>query len=306
MGLRLDRPRSAFRFSSLGSLVLAAALPAFVAKTASAEDWLQFRGPNGQGRSSQTGLPIKWSEESGVAWKVAVEGLGWSSPVILDKQIWFTTATKHAHSLRVLCARTDTGKIERDVEVFTPASPLRVNPKNSHASPSPVIEPGRVYVHFGAMGTACLDTTTGKVLWRNENLVVDHKEGPGSSPILFENLLIVNCDGQDRQFIAALDKTTGKPVWTTQRSVPYHVIPDFRKAFATPALIEVGGKPQLVSTGANQVNVLDPRTGREIWRVQYNGFSNVPVPLVGRDRVYVVTDFSRPQLWAIRTTAMAT
>jgi hypothetical protein len=101
--------------------------------------------------------------------------------------------------------------------------------------------------------------------------------------------------------VAALDKRTGKPVWETKRSVPFHVQPDFRKAFSTPALIDVAGKTQLVSTGANQVNVYDPRTGRELWRVQYSGFSNIPVPLVDRERVYVVTDFIRPQLWAIRT-----
>jgi outer membrane protein assembly factor BamB len=278
-----------------------AALSLLYAATTFAEDWSQFRGPNGQGRSDQAGLPVKWSEEAGIVWKTAVEGLGWSSPVVCENRIWLTTATGKGRSLRAVCVRLDTGKIERDVEVFAPSNPIYVNPKNSYASPSAVVEPGRVYVHYGAMGTACLAADTGKILWRNENLVVDHKEGPGSSPILFENLLIVNCDGQDRQFVVALDKMTGKPVWQTTRSVPYQVIPDFRKAFATPALIEVGGKPQLVSTGANQVNVLDPRTGKEIWRVQYSGFSNVPVPLVDRDRVYIVTDFSRPQLWAIRT-----
>jgi outer membrane protein assembly factor BamB len=276
-------------------------LTGFFSGALSGAEWSQFRGPNGQGRSAQTGLPVKWSEDSGVVWKVAVEGLGWSSPVIDGNKIWFTTATRKGHSLRVVCARCDTGKIERDLEVFAPTNPVSVNAKNIYASPSPVVEAGRVYVHFGAMGTACLDAETGQVLWRNENLVVDHKEGPGSSPILFENLLIVNCDGQDRQFVAALDTRTGKPVWETKRSVPFNVRPDFRKAFSTPALVDVGGKTQLVSTGANQVNVDDPRTGQELWRVQYSGFSNVPVPLVDRDRVYVVTDFTRPQLWAIRT-----
>ena len=257
--------------------------------------------PTGRVNRQQTGLPVKWSEEAGVVWKVAVEGLGWSSPVIAGNRIWFTTATRKGHSLRAIRVRCDTGKIERDLEVFAPTHPVSVNAKNSYASPSPVVEAGRVYVHFGAMGTACLDAETGQVVWRNDDLVVDHKEGPGSSPILFENLLIVNCDGQDRQFVAALDKRTGKLVWETKRSVPFQVQPDFRKAFSTPALIDVAGKTQLVSTGANQVNVYDPRTGRELWRVQYSGFSNIPVPLVGRDRVYVVTDFIRPQLWAIRT-----
>jgi outer membrane protein assembly factor BamB len=289
------------RFFVILSLLLGPVrLALFSSGTACGEEWTQFRGPNGQGRSAQAGLPVKWREESGVVWKVAVEGLGWSSPVIEGNRVWITTATAQGHSLRAICARLDTGKIERDVEVFAPANPISVNPKNSHASPSPVVEHGRVYVHYGAMGTACLAAETGKVLWRNEDLVIDHKEGPGSSPILFEHLLIVNCDGQDRQFIAALDKERGKAVWKTTRSVPYQVQADFRKAFSTPALIDVGGKPELVSTGANQCNVLDPRTGREIWRVQYTGFSNIPVPLIDNGRVFIVTDFIRPQLWAIR------
>jgi outer membrane protein assembly factor BamB len=249
---------------------------AFNAGQTFAGEWTQFRGLNGQGRSTQAGLPVRWSEESGVA------------------------ATGKGHSLRAVCLEFGTGKIDCDVEVFAPAKPVRVNAKNSHASPSPVIEKGRLYVHYGAMGTACLAADTGKILWRNENLVVDHKEGPGSSPILFENLLIVNCDGQDLQFVVALDKMTGKSVWKTTRSVPYICDPDLRKAYSTPALIEVGGKPELVSVGANQCNVLDPRTGREIWRVQYTGFSNIPVPMVDGNRVLIVTDFIRPQLWSIR------
>jgi outer membrane protein assembly factor BamB len=231
---------------------------------------------------------------------VPVEGLGWSSPVVDDNRIWITTATANGHSLRALCLELNTGKIDWDVEAFAPADPVRVNAKNSHASPSPVVDHGRVYVHYGAMGTACLAADTGKVLWRNTDLVIDHKEGPGSSPILCENLLIVNCDGQDRQFVAALDKMTGKAVWKSTRTIPYNCDPDLRKAFSTPALIDVGGKPQLVSVGANQCNVLDPRTGREIWRVHYTGFSNIPVPLVDGNRVLIVTDFIRPQLWSIR------
>ncbi len=199
-----------------------------------AGEWTQFRGPNGQGRSEQTGLPIRWSEDSGVVWKVPVEGLGWSSPVFDDNRIWITTATGKGHSLRALCLEFNTGKIVWDVEVFAPANPVRVNDKNSHASPSPVVENGRLYVHYGAMGTACLAADTGKSLWRNANLVIDHKEGPGSSPILFKNLLIVNCDGQDLQFVVALDKTTGKPVWKTTRSIPYHCDPDLRRPFRPP------------------------------------------------------------------------
>lgn len=283
------------------SLLVAGLAFGFGVRQTFGDEWKQFRGPNGQGRSEQTDLPIRWSEENGVVWKVPVEGLGWSSPVVDDHRIWITTATRKGHSLRALCLELETGKIDWDAEVFAPANPVRLNAKNSYASPSPVVEHGRVYVHYGAMGTACLAADTGKVLWRNTDLVIDHKEGPGSSPILYENLLIVNCDGQDRQFVVGLDKMTGKPVWKSTRSVPYNCDIDLRKAYSTPVVIDAGGRSELVSVGANQCNVFDPRTGRELWRVQYTGFSNIPVPLVDGNRVLIVTDFIRPQLWSIRT-----
>jgi len=283
-------------FTFLTLAVFAAPLP----RISAGDDWSQFRGPNGQGQSERTDLPLKWSEHEGIVWKTPIPGQGWSSPVILGHEIWLTTAVRDGHSLRAVCVDAVSGRVRHDVEVFTPSQPVPVNPKNTYASPSAVVEPGRVYVHFGAMGTACLSTETGAVLWRNEDLVIDHKEGPGSSPILFENLLIVSCDGQDRQFVAALDKKTGRIAWQTKRSIPVLKRIDFRKAFSTPAVIQVAGQPQVVSTGADQVEAYDPRSGQEIWRVRYAGFSNVPVPIVDRDRVYVVTDFTQPHLWAIR------
>ena len=145
------------------------------------EDWSCFRGPNGQGRSDQTDFPVKWSEQQGIAWKTAIPGRGWSSPVVEGSEIWLTTATNAGHSLRAICVDAETGSIRHNVEVFTPAHPVRLHPKNSHASPSPIVEHGRVYVHFGAMGTACLAAQTGKVLWRNNDLVIDHGVGPGRS-----------------------------------------------------------------------------------------------------------------------------
>ncbi|HET6327241.1 MAG TPA: PQQ-binding-like beta-propeller repeat protein [Planctomycetaceae bacterium] len=269
---------------------------------AKAEDWTRFRGPNGQGRCASTDLPVTWSEHEGIVWKKPIPGRGWSSPVTRDNSVWLTTAAENGHSLRALCLAADTGKVRWDVEVFRPENPQHVNAKNTHASPSPIVEPGRLYVHFGAMGTACLDSLTGKVLWKNQDLIIDHGEGPGSSPILFEDLLIVNCDGTDRQFVVALAKQTGEAVWKTKRSISVDEKRfDMRKAFSTPAIIEVAGRPQVVSTGADQVEAYDPKTGKELWRVRYSGFSNVPIPIVDRDRVYVVTDFSRPALWAVRT-----
>jgi outer membrane protein assembly factor BamB len=266
-----------------------------------ADEWSQFRGPNGQGRCASTDLPVRWSEHEGIVWKQPIPGRGWSSPVTLDGNIWLTSSVDDGHSLRALCLTADTGKIRWDVEVFHPAMPQHVNAKNTHASPSPIVEPGRLYVHFGAMGTACLDSQTGRILWKNEDLVIDHGEGPGSSPILFGSLLIVNCDGTDRQFVVALSKETGHVVWQTKRSISVDEKRfDMRKAFSTPVVIAVDGHPQLVTTAADQADGYDPFTGQEQWRVRYSGFSNVPIPIVDRDRFYFVTDFSRPAMWAVR------
>jgi outer membrane protein assembly factor BamB len=280
----------------LGICLLGASLPI------RAEEWTQFRGPNGQGRCASTDLPVSWSEHEGIVWKTPIPGRGWSSPVTLDNSVWMTSAVDGGHSLRALCLAAGTGRIRWSAEVFRPDNPQHVNAKNTHASPSPIVEPGRLYVHFGAMGTACLDSVTGKVLWRNQNLTIDHGEGPGSSPILFGDLLIVNCDGTDRQFVVALSKQTGEIVWKTKRSISVDEKRfDMRKAFSTPAIIEVAGRTQVVSTGADQVEAYDPGTGQELWRVGFSGFSDVPIPIVDRDRVYIVTDFSHPALWAVRT-----
>src|SRR4029078_7261895 len=130
-------------------------------------------------------------------------------------------------------------------------------------------------------------TENGKVLWRNDELVIDHKEGPGSSPVLFENLLIVNCDGQHKQYVAALDTKDGHIVWKAKRSVPMREREDFHKAYGTPVLINVDGKPQLISPGAQQMQSYDPHTGEELWHIRYDGFSNVPLPLVDESMLYI-------------------
>ncbi|MGE3317095.1 MAG: PQQ-binding-like beta-propeller repeat protein [Planctomycetaceae bacterium] len=266
-----------------------------------AEEWAQFRGPNGQGRSDARGLPLRFSETENVVWKTPIAGKGWSSPVILGNDIWMTTSIDSGKSLRAVCVDLNSGSIKHDVEAFAPKEPLAINEKNSHASPTPVVEQGRVYVHFGAMGTACVDAESGEVLWRNNEHVIDHKEGPGSSPVGFENLLIFNCDGQDKQYVVALHKKDGSLAWSTNRSAPLRAKIDFRKAYATPTIITVDGKhQQLVSTGADQVQGYDPRTGRELWQVRYVGFSNVPIPLFADGLVYLCTGYMTPELWAIK------
>ncbi|MEX0701975.1 MAG: PQQ-binding-like beta-propeller repeat protein [Planctomycetales bacterium] len=263
-------------------------------------DWPQFRGPDGQGHAAAKALPLEWSETENVAWKTAVPGQGWSSPVIAGGRIWLTTALDDGKSLRAVCVDAGDGKILHDVEVFTPEKPTPLHAKNSYASPTPVLDRGRVFVHFGAMGTAALDAATAEVLWKNEELVIDHETGPGVSPVLFENLLIVPFDGTDVQYVAALDARTGRVVWRRDRSAPMREEPSMHRAFATPLVVEAAGKRQLVSPAADQVHAYDPATGEELWHVRYVGYSNVPRPVFGNGLVYVCTGFGKPQLWAIR------
>lgn len=265
------------------------------------ENWPEFRGPSGDGHSSVTGLPLKWSESQNVTWKTAIHGKGWSSPVIWGEQVWMTTAENKGKELYAVCVDRRSGKIVHDIKLFDVAKPERVNALNTYASPTPVIEAGRVFVTFGTYGTACLDTATGKVIWSRRDINCDHDMGPGVSPIGYGSLLIMPMDGCDVQFIIALDKKTGKTVWKTKRSIDYSKAKyDTRKAFCTPTIIEVSGQKQLIAPCAKAIIAYNPDTGKELWKVRTTGFSVIPRPLYAHGLLFVVTDCSRPELWAIK------
>ena len=174
------------------------------------ENWPQFRGPAGDGVAHSTNLPIYWSENKNIVWKTAIHGLGCSSPVIYGQQIWLTTATQDGTELSVLCLDKDSGEILLDQKLFEILEPQFAHKFNSYASPTPVIEKGRVYVTWGSPGTACLDTRTFDVLWTRDDLVCDHFRGAGSSPIIYEESLILPYDGADYQYILAMNKNTGE------------------------------------------------------------------------------------------------
>jgi outer membrane protein assembly factor BamB len=269
--------------------------------TAAAEDWPQFRGPTGQGHSSETGLPVEWSETQNVLWKIPV-GDGWSSPVIAAGRVWLTAVdtTRSARgddtvvSLRVVGLDVASGRELINVEVFKLQYPGAINLKNSRASPTPIVDGERVYVHFGADGTAAL-TTAGTVLWTTR-LRYDAQHGNGGSPVLYRDLLIINCDGWgDEAYVVALDTQTGKSRWRTSRRRPWS------QAYSTPLVIRVGDDDQVISVGAFRAVAYEPLTGKEIWRVSYGeGFSNVPRPVFGQGLVYIATGFQEPALMAVR------
>ena len=255
-----------------------------------AEDWPQFRGPGGQGHSSEGEPPLLWSETGNIAWKVPIPGLGWSSPVIRGEQIWITTSLDDGHSLRALCLHRESGQLLHDVEVFRKDDPGPIHSKNTHASPTPVLEGDRVYVHYGAHGSACL-SSDGIILWKKE-LKYQHRHGPGGSPVLFKDLLIVSCDGTDVQYVVALEKQSGEIRWKRNR--------DGRMAYSTPLLIHAAGVAQVVSTGGDRAVAYDPFTGREIWWLPYDGYSNVPRPVFGLGLVFICSGYEKASLYAIQ------
>ncbi len=259
-----------------------------------AQDWPQFRGPTGQGHSTERGVPLEWSESRNVVWKTPIPGRGWSSPVVAGGRVWLTTAMKaNGASLRALAFDVETGREVVNVEVFHLRSADLLNSKNSLASPTPIVDGDRVYVHFGADGTAAL-TTSGEIVWK-ARLPYQSQHGNGGSPALYRDLLIVSCDGGDEAFVVALDTRTGKIRWKTPRRSPAD------QAYSTPLVIRVGDRDEVVSVGAFRAAAYDPQTGKEIWRVSYgDGFSNVPRPVYGQGLVYIATGFQEPSLLAVR------
>jgi outer membrane protein assembly factor BamB len=279
------------RIVALGLLLLAPP----VVLGAQIERWPEFRGPTGQGHSTERDVPLEWSESRNVLWKTPVPGRGWSSPVIERDRVWLTTAVsgRGGTSLRALAFDVETGREVVNVEVFQLRNSNLLNLKNSHASPTPLVEGDRVYVHFGAAGTAAL-TTSGEIVWK-ARLSYESQHGNGGSPVLYKDLLIVSCDGSDAAFVVALDKATGKTRWKRNRRYP------FDQAYSTPLVIRVGERDEVVSVGAYRAAAYDPGSGEEIWRVSYDdGFSNVPRPVYGHGLVYIATGFQDPSLIAVR------
>ena len=278
-------------------IALVVAVVAVLGTTMRASDWPAFRGPTGQGHSTEEGLPVEWSESSNVRWKTPVDGRGWSSPVVAHGRVWLTTATADGYgSLRLLGYDLDPGPEVVNTEVFRVAQTASDNPKNSQASPTPIVDPDadRVYVHFGADGTAAL-STDGEILWSTRFPYVT-QHGNGGSPVLHDGKLFLNVDGYDTAFVIALDAETGQEHWRTPRRQP------FSQAYSTPLLIKVGEVEQLFSIGAFRATAYDPASGKALWEVSYgDGFSNVPAPVYGHGMVYIATGFQVPSLIAVRT-----
>ena len=271
--------------------------------TPSEKQWWQFRGPSGNGHTDSSGLPLEWNEKKNVIWKTPIHHRGWSSPVIWNNQVWMTTATKDGTKLFAVCVHKISGKILHDIHVFDVEIPMSITADNTYATPTSVIEEGRVYLHFGTYGTACLDTKTGKILWSRRDLKCNHEKGagPASSPLLVGDLLVMHVDGRDVQYIIALNKEDGTTAWKTNRSLDYSKVPVHqRKAYGMPVLIPRGDKTQLIGVGGRGVFAYDPTTGKELWKARHRGWSIAPRPVFGHDLLFAIIDRDSPELWAIR------
>lgn len=251
------------------------------------EHWPEYRGPDGDGHAVGADLPDK-VDESVVKWKTAIHGKGWSSPVVWGNQIWLTTATEDGSKMSVLCIDRTSGNVIHDQVLVENESPAFCHPMNSYATPTPVIEEGRVYVHFGSYLTACLDTATCKEIWSRRDLECDHHRGPASSLILHNGKLFVAYDGFDVQYVVAFDADDGSTLWKKDRSIDYGTDNgDRMKAYCTAHVIVVDGKEQLIYPSAVATIAYDPESGDELWTVYHAGMNASARPLFQDGLVFI-------------------
>lgn len=268
--------------------------------TEAATDWPEFRGPTGQGLSEARQVPTHWSTNSNIAWKVPIAGEGWSSPVLAHGRIYLTTATPSPRGgleLRALALDPKDGHTVWNRIVFEESGTGgSMHSKNSKASPTPLVLQDRIVVHFGHLGTACLDAT-GQVLWRQTSLKYAPVHGNGGSPIQAGDGIFFSCDGAEKPFAVLLDATSGDIRWRRDRET------DAAKkfSFSTALLITNGIRREIISPASGAVLAYDPPTGRELWRVTYgNGYSVVPRPVFAHGLLFIGTGYDRASLLAIR------
>lgn len=256
------------------------------------ENWTRFRGPNGQGISTAMGLPVRWSDTENVAWKTDIPGEGWSSPIVWNDHIFLTSTTEEGKNCHVIAVDRKTGEILWNKIVFTQEPNQHRHDMNSYATPTPVTDGKAVYAIFSGGSFVALDFN-GHILWINSDLDFYSHHGMGASPILYDNLLIfaVNPSNReepkglgwtepwDKSYLLAIDKNTGKERWRGMRGMS-------RIAHATPAVMKVNGKDQIISPAGDVIQGFDPADGHLIWTVASSGEPCVPSPVIGDGLVY--------------------
>lgn len=302
-----------------GALLLAAAS---LAPAQSA--WPRFRGPTGQGHADRA--PLTWSETTNIRWRAETPGRGWSSPVIAGDRVWLTSAVEAPDApdeeatddadptgapdhvqLLVLAYDRETGRPVHRVGVDRLIDPDPIHALNSYASPTPVVAGGRVFCSFGSDRLVAIDAVSGEIAWR-ASFPIDQGVGAGSSLAIYEpsdegqaSVLLVVCDGMQRQFVVGLDAATGDTLWQTNRPPITAASPVACKSFGTPIFTPNGDAVQAIIPTAQWICGYNPATGRELWRFRHgDGFSVVPVPVFRDGVVYFSTGFQPPVMIALR------
>lgn len=297
--------RTPLRLRRCSSLVVAwLALVSAVASTAWAENWPRFRGPSGQGASTETGLPLTWSPTENIAWKAEIPGEGWSSPIVWNDSVFVTATTDEGKSCRIICVNRKTGEVEWDREVFQ-QEVRHKRPDNSHATSTPTTDGERVYATFssGSMAAVGMD---GEIAWVNHDVKFFSQHGLGASPIVHEDLVIMPFDGSspddetvgfkkgwDGAVLLAVDKATGKEKWRGQRG-------SSRLAHVTPQVVTHDGAAQLVSAAGDVIQGHQLDTGKLIWTVRSKGEGVTPSPVVGDKFIYTCSGFDDPTIRAVK------
>lgn len=259
-------------------------------------NWSHFRGNNLNGISDSKSIPVQWNDSLNILWKAPVNDKGWSSPVVWGDQVWLTTATTDGREMFGICLNAKTGKEIFNLKLFESETTYNKHDFNTYASPTPCIEQGFVYIHFGTSGTACVRTKDGSVAWKRTDLKCEHIQGPASSPVIYKNMLILHLEGSDIQYIVALDKATGKTIWKRDRPAEVYdkLKPNGKKAYITPIIINVKGRDLLVSNGSAACIAYDILTGKEVWRVIQGEDSTISMPVTENGIVYFYTGFVTP------------
>jgi outer membrane protein assembly factor BamB len=255
-------------------------------------NWTQFRGSKSNGLAETENIPLKW-DDSLIKWKKEIHDKGHSSPVVYGNQVWVTTAKADGKDLFAVCLDFKTGEIIFDIKVFTPVEVEEKHQLNTFATPTPCIEKGFVYVHYGNAGTACINTENGSIVWKNSDFKCKFVQGAASSPVLYKKLVILHYEGVDVRYLVALDKSDGRLVWKSDRpEEPYKPLTDIgKKAYTTPLIINVKGRDLLISNGSAVCIAYDPGTGKEIWRVVDGAESTIAMPIEENGVVYWYTGY---------------
>ena len=256
------------------------------------ENWARFRGPNGQGISKATNLPVHWSTEENIAWKTDIPGESWSSPIVWNDHIFLTTTTNDGANCHVIAVDRMTGNILWNKIVFTQEANQHMHEMNSHATSTPVTDGNIVCAVFCGGSFVSLDFD-GNIRWINSDLNYYSQHGLATSPVIYGDLVLLSVNHSNREdpkelgflkawdqaYLLALDKNTGKERWRGKRGMS-------RGGHSTPIIMQINGKEQIISSAGDVLQGFDPSDGKLIWTVASIGEPGVPSPIVGDGLVY--------------------